>query len=200
MEMKRKILTAVFAALGLALMMAGGTAHAVSVNIGFPSSGTSFHSATNGDGTIPAGGQSEYMWTSGDYVSQTFSGVGLNSVGSLEINFTYQNFLGHWNTENVNILVNGISVSNFIAPDDVYHGDYVAIHQTANFPSIVGNGTYALSMVLQDTIPLRGGSIAFLDGGQCTLTDANAVPEPATRLLFSASLLGLVGLRGRLKK
>ncbi|PKN69806.1 MAG: hypothetical protein CVU54_09055 [Deltaproteobacteria bacterium HGW-Deltaproteobacteria-12] len=46
-----------------------------------------------------------------------------------------------------------------------------------------------------------GGSSAFLyTTGSLTISDVSSVPEPASMLLFGLGLLGLAGLRRKLKK
>ena len=44
------------------------TASTVTVDEPFPTAGDAYCSATNGCGTIPAGGQTAFQWTTGDFV------------------------------------------------------------------------------------------------------------------------------------
>jgi hypothetical protein len=196
--MKRCFLRLILVTLLLTLMATAGTVQAASYVANFPSSSTFYSSATNGNGLIPSGGQSQFMWTTGDYVSQTVNGTALNSVDSLSYNFSYQNYLGG-NTLTVGLLINGIQVDSFVAPDVGFSGNYFSATDTVSFSPIPGGGTYALSMVLENTIPGGGGSIAFADGGNWTL-GATAVPEPATMLLLGFGLAGVAGVRRKVKK
>ena len=190
--------------IGLAVSASLGSivslADAADVIVDFPSSNTSYFSATNGSGTIPSGGQSAYMWTKGDYVTQALPPIALSSVDSLSVDFQYQNILGYGATETVEYFINGTPIGSFTAPDTNFSESDLTITDTLNFGSITGNGNYTLSMVLENTVAGGSGSIAFLDGGQFTLGGQNSsVPEPATMVLFGTGLIGLAGLVRRKK-
>src|SRR5450631_280847 len=77
----------------------------VNVNEPFPTAGDAYCSATNGCGTIPAGGQTASMWTTGDFVLNT------TSVTDLTANWIFQDFLGNGNNEIFSVLVNGTPVA-----------------------------------------------------------------------------------------
>ncbi|MEO8812985.1 MAG: PEPxxWA-CTERM sorting domain-containing protein [Caulobacteraceae bacterium] len=165
---------------------------AASATVGFPSSGTFYFSATNGTGFIPAGGMSAFMWTTGDYVSQTFAEPGLPNVSSLNVNFQFNDVLGSGNNETVYLLINSTPVAQFIAPDCSYCGTNYTVSGALNFAGIAPiAGGYTLEMQLQNTIPSGGGSIAFNDGGTWIL-GAAGTPEPATWAMMLAGF-GLAG-------
>jgi len=164
----------------------------------FPTAGDAYCSFTNGCGNIPAGGQTAYMWTAGDYVqSSIFTNTGITSATDVTVNFQFQDFLGGGNTETVYYDVNGIPVAFFTAPDCGYCGNDYTVSGTVDFADIAPvNGGYQLSMVLQNTIPGGGGSIAFLDGGTFTLS-GTSTPEPGSIMLFGTGMLGLAGVLRR---
>ena len=176
----------------LALLGIVSSASAASVGEPFPSAGTFYYSSTDGSGTIPAGGQSAYTWSDGDYVSQTFTDTGLNSVTSFSTDFEIQNYLGDGNSETWNVVINGDTVAYFIASDCGYCGtDQIIGFSSNTFKAIVGDGTYDLAFVLQNTVPGGGGSIAFLDGGVTTLNGVSAIPLPSTWTMLIAGFVGL---------
>src|SRR5664279_3821287 len=60
-------------------------------NVPFPTAGDAYCSATNGCGTIPAGGQTAFQWTAGDYVISSIFHIPAASVTDLEANWQFQN-------------------------------------------------------------------------------------------------------------
>ena len=58
----------------------------MNVNVPFPTAGDSYCSATNGCGTIPAGGGTDFQWTAGDFVTSSILVLATNSVTDLTAN------------------------------------------------------------------------------------------------------------------
>lgn len=196
--MKKQLVLVVL--LSMACLLMTGVASAASATVPFPTAGDQYCSATNGCGTIPSGGQTAYMWTAGDYVmSSNFTGTGLGSVSSLTWDFTIQNYLGGGNNETVSIMLNGNPVGSFTALDCAYCGSYQTVTGSVSFGSIgPQGGGYTLEMMLTNTIPGGGGSIAFADGGLFTMSGGGGqTPEPSSILLFGSGALGLAGLLRR---
>lgn len=164
----------------------------------FPTAGDYYCNLTRGCGTIPPGGQTDYMWTTGDFVqSAIFTNTGITSATDVSFDFFYQDELGRGSTELVYYEVNGIPVAQFTAPDCDFCGSYFEVTGTVDFADIAPvNGGYQLSMVLQNTIPCCDGSIAFADGGSFTLS-GTATPEPGSIMLFGSGVLGLAGVLRR---
>jgi hypothetical protein len=64
---------------------------------------------------------------------------------------------------------------------------------TVSFSDIAPvSGGYQVSLVLQNTVPFAGGSVAWLDGGTTTLS-YTSVPEPGSILLLGTMLVGVAG-------
>jgi hypothetical protein len=165
----------------------------------FPAAGDNFCSATNGCGTLPGGGMTFYMWTTGDYVISPIFNTGQSSINSLSYDFMVNDILGGGNNETVGYFVNGTEIGSITVLDCDYCGDNVEFSGTFSFGSIgEQGGGFQLEMILQDTIPGGGGSIAFDDGGSATLSGgAGTTPEPGSIVLFGSGLLGLAGMLRR---
>jgi PEP-CTERM motif-containing protein len=168
----------------------------------FPGSGTNYSSATDGTGLIPSGGTSGSMSTAGDFVDQTFTGVSLTSVDSISAGFNIDDALDG-SSETVFVYLNGISIASFTVPDAGGVSTLFSVGGSAFFAPIVGNGTYELTMILQDTVAPDGGFIDFQDGGFVALDGGVRVadvPEPATLSLVGVGLAAATVLRRRKKK
>ena len=59
------------------------------------------------------------------------------------------------------------------------------------------SGGYQIELILQNTVPQFGGSVAWYDGGTTTLSDGNATPEPGTMALLGIGLIGAGFIRRR---
>jgi hypothetical protein len=172
----------------------------VIVNVPFPTAGDAYCSATNGCGTIPAGGQTAFQWTAGDFVTSSIFVLATSSVTDLQANWSYQNFLGGGSsTETWFALVNGVAVASATLPDCGYCGSIGTVTRTVNFAGVAPvAGGYQVQLVLQNTVPFGGGSAAWLDGGMTGLSyNVTAVPEPGSLMLFGSAVLGLAGLLRR---
>jgi hypothetical protein len=169
----------------------------VNQNVPFPTAGDAYCSFTLGCGTIPAGGGSDFQWTAGDFVISSIFVLPTTSVTDLTANWNVQDFLGNGNTETWFVYVNGVAVAQTTLPDDAYNGDILNVSGTVNFAGIAPvAGGYQVELVLQNTVPLGGGSVSWLDGGITGLS-YNSVPEPSSMLLLGSGVIGLAGLLRR---
>jgi PEP-CTERM motif len=168
-------------------------------NVPFPTAGDSYCSATNGCGTIPAGGQTASQWTAGDFVISSIFVLPTTSVTDITANWNYQDFLGGGNTETWFAFVNGVAVAMATLPDDGFKGDILNVSGTVNFAGIAPvAGGYQVELVLQNTVPFGGGSAAWLDGGITGLSfNSSTTPEPGSMILFGSGVVGLAGLLRR---
>ena len=104
--------------------------------------------------TIPAGGQTAYQWTAGDFVqSAIFTNIPTNSVTDLTANWIFQDYLSGF-TETWNVYLNNTLVAAAVIPDCGGCGTYGTVTGTVNFADVAPlNGGYQIELILQNTIP-----------------------------------------------
>jgi len=140
------------------------------------------------------GNQSEPMWTSGDFVTEIFFNGPQSYVKEVTFDFFLINNLGGNPGGSYRDLfyVNSTLVGSFLVTDCGYCGNQQEYKGTFYFDPVYGNGTYALTIELGDTVPPGDGNEIFLAPGSVSL-----IPEPATTSVLGSGLLVLAGLLRR---
>lgn len=191
--MKKLSVRAVFLTVALSVF-AVGLAYGDTM-VTFPSD-TSYSCNVNSCGFLgDSGHQSQSLFTSGDFVTETFF-TGQQSIGSLSYDFFVQNNFGgnDGHSYSNEIFINGTQVGSFLVPDCGSCGETQEYLGTFSFSPLQGEGAYTLSIVLGENVPLGDGNEIFLAPGSATLGD---VPEPGTIVLLGSGALGLAGVMRR---
>jgi len=177
-------------------------ASAAGFTVPFPSDNTFYCSATDGCGFMGAnGGLSAPMWTTGDFVTETFF-FSDGYVNDLTANWGVVNdYGGNPGANYVNdVYINGVFVESFLLPDCGYCGTLLTVTGTANFAPIYGYGSYNLSIVLAQTAPSGDGSEWFSvlnSNGAASTATFSPTPEPSNILLLGSGLLSIAGIARR---
>jgi len=168
--------------LALVAVLSSSPARADTVTLSFPGPAT-YWNGGNYD-SASGYGSTGYLWSTGASLTETFTGVGLYSVSSVQLSFSVQSAYLHsgelWETH-----LNGQLIGSFTIQGDggggVYcycGGQYISGNTytfTDSFAPIVGNGTYTLEFLLAGGVAPGYGSIVFPDTGSAVLTgDAEA--------------------------
>ena len=162
------------------------------VNEPFPTAGDAYCSATNGCGTIPAGGSTAFQWTAGDFVqSAVFTNTGITSLEDLSLSWTAIDDLAAGQQENWEIFANGVDTGFFAfvnCSGSGYCSGNVGINGTINFSNIAPvAGGYQIEIIESNTIASGAGSIAWNDGGTTGLSQST--PEPNSMVLLGTGLV-----------
>jgi hypothetical protein len=175
-------------------------ASAAVVNEPFPTAGDAY-CGSNQCGTIPSGGQTDYMWTAGNYVLSSVFVLPTDSVTDLTANWTYWSVLGGGGTETWDVYLNNVNVGSVLLADCGYCESDQTVTGAFNFSDIAPvSGGYQVELVLQNTVPFGGGSVAWLDGGTTGLSYDTGVPEPGSMLLLGSGILFAGLLRRKLRR
>ena len=166
------------------------------VNETFPSD-NSFYCNVNGcDFMGNNNHQTAPFFTAGDFVTEIFF-TGQPSIVGLNYDFFLSDNLGGnaGASYRNDIYINGTVVGSFLVPDCNFCGTQMEFSGVLNFAAIQGDGTYAISIDLAETVPAGDGKEIFVAPGSVTLKDTvtGSTPEPGSFLLMGSGVLALAG-------
>ena len=183
---------ALFVLMVVYLFLTVGQAMADSVTVSYPSA----FSTVIDSGEHIAGVDFCCFWSAsrGDSVTQTYV-TGQPEVSSLGLSFDVSlNALASGQSVDWNVLLDGTLVGSW-SWSDRFTGTGTE-NLNLSFAPVFGAGSYTISMVVTNEVPLGAGSIGINNG--TAILGSAAVPEPGTLLLLGAA--GLVGLLGSYRR
>ena len=136
------------------------------------------------------GNQTAPFYTAGDFVTEIlFNGPSYVKDMSFDF-FLLNNLGGNPGSQYTDyIYVNSALVGSFQVTDCNYCGSQQEYKGTFSFDPIYGDGTYALSIVLGETVPLGDGNEIFLAPGSVEL-----IPEPSAISILGSAVFLFAGL------
>jgi hypothetical protein len=181
----------------LALLLGSvGQAKAGMITVTFPSSDSTTFDAFNGSyGTLGSGGGGVFF-VAGSAIEKTFTATGLPTVTSSHWVFDMSDVTASGVDNTFDVLINGTKVGSY---DFIGLGVKGGTHHfdlTFGPSAPITGDTYTLEILATSTVPPGEGSWNWYAGGEVTLSDVTAAPEPSTLVLLGTATVSLGGFFG----